>query len=82
MCGKQNSYYFLVAKTVTTELFFKHRSNLYKIMSECPTVGDEKQRKIALAHMDVSTIIKAYQKARFKLLETRKVIEGLRKSNS
>ncbi|KAH8852982.1 Meckel syndrome type 1 protein like [Schistosoma japonicum] len=57
-------------------------SNLYKIMSECPTVGDEKQRKIALAHMDVSTIIKAYQKARFKLLETRKVIEGLRKSNS
>uniref|UniRef100_A0A5K4EE15 Uncharacterized protein n=1 Tax=Schistosoma mansoni TaxID=6183 RepID=A0A5K4EE15_SCHMA len=39
------------------------------------------QSWIALAHMDVSTIIKAYQKARSKLLETRKVIEGLGKLN-
>uniref|UniRef100_A0A3Q0KFN5 Meckel syndrome type 1 protein n=1 Tax=Schistosoma mansoni TaxID=6183 RepID=A0A3Q0KFN5_SCHMA len=56
-------------------------SNLYRTMSKCPTTGDEKQRRIALAHMDVSTIIKAYQKARSKLLETRKVIEGLGKLN-
>nr|CAH8829354.1 unnamed protein product [Trichobilharzia regenti] len=57
-------------------------SNLYKVMSQCPTIGDEKRKRIALAHMDVSTVIKAYQKARSKLLETRKVIEGLAKPDS
>ncbi|CAH8449249.1 unnamed protein product [Schistosoma turkestanicum] len=55
-------------------------SNLYRAVNRCTITGDEKQRA-ALAHMDVSTIIKAYQKARSKLLETRKVIEGLEKLN-
>ncbi|CAH8450126.1 unnamed protein product [Heterobilharzia americana] len=57
-------------------------SNLYKTMTEYPPMGDEKQKRIVLAHMDVSTIIKAYQKARTKLLETRRVIEGLVKPDS
>ncbi|KAF5404973.1 hypothetical protein PHET_01458 [Paragonimus heterotremus] len=54
-------------------------SNMHKQMRTSTDQTSENERKHVFAHLDIATVIKAYQRARTRLLETRQVVESIGK---
>ncbi|CAL8079046.1 unnamed protein product [Calicophoron daubneyi] len=50
-------------------------SNLHKTVVSRPLRTTDDTKRMVLSHMDITTVIRAYQKARTRLLETRQVLE-------
>ncbi|KAF7255419.1 hypothetical protein EG68_07959 [Paragonimus skrjabini miyazakii] len=54
-------------------------SNMHKQMRTRMDQTSENERKHVFAHLDIATVIKAYQRARTRLLETRQIVESIGK---
>ncbi|KAF8563522.1 hypothetical protein P879_11210 [Paragonimus westermani] len=54
-------------------------SNMHRQMRTRTDQTSENERKHVFAHLDITTVIKAYQRARTRLLETRQIVESIGK---